>query len=81
MRLRWIKVNAGIWVDCCGFYCIRRRTGGYHDYEDFAGRDIYEARETYPGLPVELVAIDTDLRRAKRACQAHYDGTGIEEAA
>ena len=81
MRLRWIKISTGIWVDCCGFYCIRHRTGGYHDYEDFAGRDIYEARETYPGLPVDLVAIDTDLRRVKRACQAHYDGTGIEEAA
>ena len=80
MRLRWTKVGPGVWVDHCGFYCIRFRSAGCHDYEDFPG-DVYEASETYPRLPVEVVAIHTDLRAAKRACQSHFDGDVIEEAA
>lgn len=79
MRLSWTKVGHGVWVDHCGLHCIRLLSTGTHGYEDFPG-DVYEGRETYPGLPVDVVALASDLHTAKLACQARFDGD-IEEAA
>ena len=81
MRLRWRKLNHGIWVDCNAFYCIRRRTAGEHDWIGFGDRDIYEAHETYPGCPVEVIGVQTDLAHAKVDCQLHFDTSGMEAAA
>ena len=80
MKLQWVKIASGVWVDRDAFYCIRRRSAGGHDWIGFEDRDIYEAHETYPGCPVEVIGVQTDLVHAKIDCQLHWD-TGGEAAA
>ena len=79
--LAWVKINAGVWVDRDGFYCIRLCTGD-HGWTDFAGLPAYEAHETYPACPVVVIGVGGDLRDAKKICQLHADRLmGRKEAA
>ena len=81
MKLRWVKVSDGIWVDRDAFYCIRYVSASRHDWADCEGRCAYEASETYPGCPVEPLGAALDLPAAKALCQAHSDELFDEEAA
>ena len=81
MKLQWVKIASGVWVDRSTFYCIRRRSAGEHGWIGFEDRDIYEAHETYPGCPVEVIGVQADLAHAKVDCQLHFDTSGMEEAA
>jgi len=80
VKLRWVKINCGLWVDREACYCIRWRPAGCHDFIDIDG-DAFEAREMFPGCPVETVAAAASLPAAKAACQEHYDELFSEEAA
>ena len=73
MKLRWIKINHGIWVDRDGFYCIRRQSCSPRPPHELLSRPLYRAWETYPGLPVEAVGTGFDLAAAKAICQARSD--------
>ena len=74
MKLRWVKVSDGVWVDAIAFYCIRRRAAGYHDFVNVAGdAGAYEATEIFPGCLVEALGATDRLPAAKALCQRHYD--------
>ena len=81
MKLQWVKIAYCVWVDRDAFYCIRRFGAKYHDYADLAGREAYEASETYPRRLVEVLGAARDLPAAKALCQAHSDELFGEEAA
>ena len=75
MKLRWVKIAAGVWVDRDAFYCIRRFT------DIVADADAYEASEAYPRCLVEALGAAASLPEAKRLCHAHADELFSEEAA
>lgn len=83
MRLRWIKISSGVWVDEDAFYSVRLR-GRDRDGNRLA-KPVFEAWTIFPGCMSRELGEAPDLVGAKRLAQLDnndmYADPGSEEAA
>ena len=83
MRLLWIKISAGVWVDEDAFYSVRRRSRD-RDGNRLA-EPVFEAWTIFPGCMSRELGEARDPAGAKRLAQLDsddmYADPGSEEAA
>lgn len=72
MRLRWVKISSGVWVDEDAFYSVRLRS---HDRDGNRLADsVFEAWTIFPGCMSRELGEAPDLVGAKRLAQSYSNG-------
>ena len=76
--MRWVKTNAGVWVDGDAFYCVRTRTPRWNSMRPPASRNRTPAARGLPPAPPKPGPELYDCYETYPGCPVEWIGSDFD---